>query len=147
TIRLWDPAGDAAKQQVLKPADEGGPVNSVAFAPNSRVLASGGGDRTIRLWDLTAAEPRDRTVLREHTGPVNAVAYAPNGKLLASASADGTVKLWDLSGGLPQQIATPPSRGGWSVRAVAFSGDSGTLAAVSSGGRIRLLEISDGAVT
>ena len=57
-----------------------------------RRLFSGGGDRTVRAWDV-----RDRGPLRkvgEHGAIVTALAVA--GATLCSADADGFVGLWDL---------------------------------------------------
>ena len=71
-------------------------VWSVAFSPNSKMLASGSDDRTIRLWDLsqTEAEPK---VLEDHNFWVGSVAFSPDGQKLASGSYDKTIRLWDLN--------------------------------------------------
>jgi WD40 repeat protein/Leucine-rich repeat (LRR) protein len=68
-------------------------VDSVAFSPDGRWLASGSRDHTIRVWDLATGKPRH--TLTKHTGPVGSVAFSLEGKLLASGSEDGTIALWD----------------------------------------------------
>ncbi len=81
-------------------------VSGVAFGslPGGRVvLASGGSDQTVRLWDpVTGQAVGDPLV--GHSSVVTGVAFGtlPGGRVvLASSSSDQTVRLWDPVTSLP----------------------------------------------
>src|SRR5262249_23353933 len=74
---------------------------SLAFAPTSKILASGGSarDHVVRLWDVEKGE-LIRT-LRGHSDEVAGISFSPDGKTLASTGGmnDTTVRYWDAAPG------------------------------------------------
>ena len=73
----------------------GYPAGRVAVSPDGRRVASGLGDRTVRLWDAESGALLD--ILRGHADLVFDVAFSPDGQNLASACYDKTVRVWDLA--------------------------------------------------
>ncbi|MBW4490632.1 MAG: CHAT domain-containing protein [Trichocoleus desertorum ATA4-8-CV12] len=112
-------------------------VNSVAFSPNGKILASASGtqtrdDNTVRLWNISTRQSLGKP-LKGHTAPVKSVAFSPDGQILASGSIDRTIILWDVATGLP---IGPPLKGHDDpVHTLTFSPDGQTLASGSCGGR------------
>jgi WD40 repeat protein len=111
----------------------------VAFSGNGKILASGGTDDTIRLWDV-ATHRQIGSPLTGHADWVRSVAFSPDGKTLASGSADGTVRLWDVA--TRRQIGDPLSADTSQVYSVAFSPDGKTLASGSADGTVRLWSVA-----
>ncbi|MEG3863741.1 SMI1/KNR4 family protein [Microcoleus sp. herbarium12] len=70
-------------------------VYTIAFNPDGQTLASGGADRTIKIWDLKTGQ--EIYTLTEHTDAVVSLIASPDGKTLLSGSADTTIKIWNLS--------------------------------------------------
>ena len=70
-------------------------VESVAFSPDGKTIASGYRDDTICLWDVNTGQ--NIQTLKGHTYWVESVAFSPEGKTLASGSSDGTVLLWNIT--------------------------------------------------
>lgn len=98
-------------------------INSIAFSPDGKLLASCGGDTTVRIWAVPTGRQIHR--LKGHTKSVRSVAFSPDGRTVASAGEDGVILLWDLRSG-KQFLA---SRKLWAnILCVRFSPDGATIA-------------------
>jgi WD40 repeat protein/tRNA A-37 threonylcarbamoyl transferase component Bud32 len=117
-------------------------VRSVAISPDGHLIASGGRDGTILVWDA-AARRVVGSPLTGHTDRVNSVTFSPDGRLIASGSGDGTVRLWDAETGAP--VGQPLTGHQDAVWSVAFSPDGQTLASGSSDGTVILWDVTTGA--
>jgi small GTP-binding protein len=73
----------------------GGASNCVTFDPTGRILASGGHDKTIKLWQ--PASGRLLRTLEGHTKAVTDISFDCGGQILATRSRDDSVRLWRCS--------------------------------------------------
>jgi eukaryotic-like serine/threonine-protein kinase len=119
-----------------------GIVWSVAFSPHGELVASGGDDGMVRLWNPVTRGPVGQP-LAGHADAVRSVAFSPDGELLASGSEDGTVRLWDPSAGRPVGRSLLVGHDGW-VNSVAFSPDGRLLASGGADQTVRLWDPATG---
>ena len=146
TIRLWDVDTGETQRILTGHAGEfevdNGPfsvegVKSVAFSPDGKTLASGGGDNVIHLWDIGTG--KRKVTLFGHTGGVFSLAFSPDGKTLASGSHDSDIRLWDPHTGEHKKTLTGHSA--W-VRSIAFSSDGKTLVSGSDDGSVLIWKMN-----
>lgn len=83
TVRLWNEGtiADFTPEQ---------PVFAAAVSPDGQLMATGGWDRTVTLWNVET-----QTVYRSlkgHTGEIYVLAFAPDGKFLVSGGADNWIE-------------------------------------------------------
>jgi WD40 repeat protein/serine/threonine protein kinase len=105
-----------------------GSVFNVAYSPDGKVVASGGEDTTVRLWEVQTR--KELHVLRGHPNTISALAWCPDGKRLASGCRDGTVRIWNPTDG---SILLTIKEGLPSVGNVSWSPDGTVLAVGTSG--------------
>jgi WD40 repeat protein len=165
-IILLPPAPGAARgEEPKRPTDAGGdplPAGAVArlgtlrlrhhnwksaaFSHDGKVLASGGWDGTVWLWDTATGKElvsfRKETVqqpkLRE---PVEHLAFSPDGKTLAAGCVAGNndVRLYDLGTGKERgRLAGHAAK----VRVLAFSPDGKLLASGSEDTTVLVWEMT-----
>lgn len=69
-------------------------VKSAQFSADSRMVASGSDDRTVRIWDVEH-EGKEIQKFTDHTGMVNCVKFHPDSTCLASCGTDKKIKIFD----------------------------------------------------
>lgn len=150
-IHLWniDPT-DIQKSELRHTiTGYGWEVNSIAFSPDGKSLASGYRRKNIKLWDVSTGQLKK--VFKGHRYPlwVQSIAFSPNGDTLASLSISiqssdlkAEILLWDTATGKYQVTLKGhgkipdnriPNRSG-----IAFSPNGEILASGSGDGTIRL---------
>ncbi|MEP7272575.1 MAG: hypothetical protein ABI882_13810, partial [Acidobacteriota bacterium] len=96
-LRLWD-ISDASKPRELRVlTGHTGMVSALAFTRNSRTLASGGFDGTVRLWDVESGS--QRRLLTGHSLAITAIQFNEDGSQVVSGSDDGSTRLWQADTG------------------------------------------------
>jgi WD40 repeat protein len=102
TVLLWQ-LGTGRRATLKGDPGPGG----IALAPDGKLLATGGGDPRVTLWET---ETRSKVVTLRHRTWAAALAFSPDGRTLAAA--DGrAIRLWDLTGlrkALPAQGRVRP---------------------------------------
>jgi WD40 repeat protein len=143
SVIVWDMGvGKESARFIANPPQ---PVWSLAFDPESRLLAIGTGpsDTRIRqvsdvcLWDFITDKIQAR--LHGHSRAVTSVLFSKDGQTVITGSADATVRFWDVKtsrqyGMLKGHKAAP----GFEAIVVALSPDGASLATASLDQTVRI---------
>ena len=141
TIKLWDRNDLKIVRTLTGHAGGGGNfphagyVNCIAYAPDSRRLASASHDHTVRLWDSLATEEESPVMLIGHTNTVTSVSFSLVGDRIASGSVDRSIRLWRGETGETMGVLAGHTA---EVTAVAFSPEGEWLASASFDRMVRL---------
>ncbi|MEO8652047.1 MAG: serine/threonine-protein kinase, partial [Hyphomicrobiaceae bacterium] len=112
-------------------------VQAVAYSAARKLIASGGADRTVRLWNAETFEPA--RVYRGHQDFVTTLAFAADGRTLASGDLSGTVRIWSMTTRRAQR-AIRAHKGG--ISALAYSSDGNWLATAGRDGLVKLWDMA-----
>jgi len=151
TVRIWDPI-TREERATLKGHHSGiiarfydtlG-VEAVAVAPDGSWLASGGRDRTVRIWDPMTGQKRatlKKSGSQSHGDRIAAIAVAPDGSWLASGSRNGIVRIWNP---LTRQGLATLKGHRRDVEALAVAPDGSWLASGDRDGIVRIWDLVTG---
>lgn len=113
------------------PTQDTGRVNAVAFSPDGRLIATGGWNNVLKLWDARNGDEKRVIPLQGKGDLILDVAFSPDGTLVATGNRDyetrrHTINIFDVRSGRPALSLRnrPPNFGD----AVAFSPDSNLVA-------------------
>lgn len=112
-IGSWGPTGTVLNVTVNQPQErmvtKGHDFGAacVAFHPNGKLLATGGDDGGVFIWDVSGAQPKEVAAIKAGGAGVGvgvgAMAYTPDGKTLAVATwGGGTFTFYDVTGATPK---------------------------------------------
>jgi WD40 repeat protein len=117
-------------QDVMKRTGHAGEITSVAISPDSKLIASGGKDGTVRIWDAASGKeivklsrPIDPDAIPGATYESNSVVFSPNGAYLAAAFDNG-ITVWETGKWTSPKLELSDGSAGFLI----FSPDSTQIA-------------------
>jgi WD40 repeat protein/serine/threonine protein kinase len=124
-ISLWTVDGDTLTPVGEPLTGHTERIMALAFNADGTRLISGGGDNTLRLWDVATGQPIGQPFVG-HDEPVTGVAFSPDGTQVVSVSRDETIRFWSVE--TQTQLGQPLTPVSRRILDVAFSPDGTTLA-------------------
>lgn len=137
SVRIWRGADGTLLRTVTHP----GLLRALALSPDGTRLATAGGDRLIRLWNVF--DGSSAGTLDRHTAEATVLAFTSDGGILASGSADNTIQLWSMPDGIALRTLTGVTA---PIALLGFARNSSLLAAVTQTGVCGAWRVSDGAL-
>ena len=115
-------------------------IYSLDFARDGKHIASGSGDRTVRVWDIESG--REVLNLSIEDG-VTTVAISPGGDYVAAGSLDKSVRVWNARTGILIERLDGLEGHKDSVYSVAFAPDGRSLVSGSLDKTIKMWQLAD----
>jgi WD40 repeat protein len=132
-VAVWDTATTGAPSHLLDAHDNAVQAVSYGATAAGPVLATGGADKAVKLWNLETLE--EIRTHRGHRDYITAVTMADGGKDVASSSLDGKIRIWSArSGRLTRALSGHQGR----ANALAFTASGDVLASAGEDGRVRI---------
>ncbi len=113
-------------RQILQFADHDGQIHGVGFSPDAKTLVTGGGDSTVRIFNLSegSTSATSRNVMEVlNDGHVDCLGFSPDGKWIASGH-NTTLRLWKPDGTAEKVIPAVSA----SLMRLDWRSDSGAIA-------------------
>lgn len=135
TIEFYEPGQNRPR---IEEAHAGG-VSCLSTDPSGTLLASGGHDGLVQMWDFSSG--RKLAQFSGHNRPILQVQFSGDAKLLVSSSNDYTTKVWELQSGL--ELRSYRERTSL-VNSASFTSDPDLVVTAGADKKLRLYRISTG---
>jgi WD40 repeat protein len=135
-VRLWDPATGAPLHSLQHSA----PLEAAIFSPNGERIATYGGSRFVRIFDVRSGIELAPLEHPDNGLPVTSAAFSPGGGLIATGRGN-RARIWEVETGL-KRFESPPHTG--TVTDVAFSPTGDQLATGSVDTIARIFDTTTG---
>ena len=139
-MRVWDVAAlkrlDRVSGRIF-----GEDVNSVAFSPDGKRLATGSNDEAVRIWDFDSGHANSRLCLTtRETITGRRIFASPTARCSASVNENGTIKIWNPNR-KPEKLIRTIRGESDQLRRLAFTPDGQSVAAAGQGKVVRIWDV------
>lgn len=113
-------------------------VSALSIQPGGRLLAIGGDDHVVRLWDLATEKLVHE--LQGHRDWIRDADFSPDGRYLATAGNDGRILIWDVETGTRRASLDDFQK---AIAKLAYSQDGRRLAVAGFDQRMHVYEVDE----